>query len=152
MMEHLEIEIYDHIESAGISHSLAEKWRDALIECLEELFSLPKGPDHVLGELNLVEISLVDDESIAEIHARFLDDPTPTDVITFPHGGGIGEILVSVDTAKRQAAELGEPWEREVFRYMVHGMLHLHGHLDYVPEQRELMFALQEPLVVKYWK
>lgn len=151
MIRHPEIEIYDHDQKAGIPESLVERWNERLVECLPELLSLPKGPDHVLSELNLVEISLVDDDCIAEVHARFLNDPTPTDVITFPHGDGMGELLVSIDTAKRQSAELGEPWEREIFRYMVHGMLHLHGHLDYEPEQRTAMFSLQEPLVHKYW-
>jgi probable rRNA maturation factor len=39
---------------------------------------------------------------------------------------------------------------RELFRYMIHGLLHLHGYLDGLPEQRELMFSYQEPLVAKY--
>ena len=151
MMRNLELEIYDHSGNAAISPQLVERWHNCLSECLNELALLPKGPDHVLSELNTVEISLVDDDCIAEVHGRFLNDPTPTDVITFPHGDGMGEILISADTATRQSTELGEPWEREIFRYMVHGMLHLHGHLDYDSEQREAMFSFQEPLVLKYW-
>lgn len=150
-MSNPELEIYDHAQGAGLPASLVEKWNDQLLAALPELLTLPQGPDHVLSELDMVEISIVDDECITDVHARFLNDPTPTDVITFPHGDGMGEILVSIDTAKRQSQELGEPWEREVFRYMVHGMLHLHGHLDYEPEQRAAMFGLQEPLVAKYW-
>jgi probable rRNA maturation factor len=92
----------------------------------------------------------VDDPTIADVHGRFLDDPTATDVITFPHGDGLGEIIVSYDTALRQADQFGEPWLRELFRYMIHGLLHLHGYLDGLPEQRELMFSYQEPLVAKY--
>ena len=84
------------------------------------------------------------------MHARFLNDPTATDVITFPHGDGIGEIIVSFDTAIRQASEFGEPVFRELFRYMVHGLLHLHGYIDTEPEERERMFSCQEPLVRKF--
>ena len=62
------------------------------------------------SRLEAVEISTVSDESIAHVHREFMGDPSPTDVITFHHG----EIIVSLDTAQRQAAENGEPYEREV--------------------------------------
>jgi len=96
------------------------------------------------------EISVVDDEVIRDVHARFLNDPTVTDVITFPHGNGMGEIIVSYDTAIRQASEFNEPVFRELFRYMVHGLLHLHGYIDTEPEERERMFSRQEPLVREF--
>mgnify|MGYP000738786712 CR=1 FL=1 len=51
--------------------------------------------DAVLATLEEVEITFVDDAEIARVHGEFLDDPTPTDVITFHHG----EILISADTA-----------------------------------------------------
>lgn len=43
-----------------------------------------------------------------------------------------------------------EPVCRELFRYMVHGLLHLHGYIDTEPEERERMFSHQEPLVGKF--
>lgn len=119
----------------------------ALSACLPAVLSLPEGPVPVLSGLEEVEISVVDDASIRDVHARFLDDPTETDVITFPHGDGLGEIIISYDTAIRQAAEYHEPVCRELFRYMVHGLLHLHGYIDTEPEERERMFSRQEPLV-----
>ena len=68
---------------------------DALALCLAS-----RGPgDAPLGELGEIEVSLVSDEDIARVHGEFMDDPTPTDVITFQHG----EILVSLDTARREA-------------------------------------------------
>jgi probable rRNA maturation factor len=96
-----------------------------------------------LLHLDLVEISLVSDEAIAQVHADFMDDPTPTDVITFHHG----EILVSLDTADRQAAEHGEPWEREVFRYIIHGLLHLAGWDDQAEHERSAMHEVQERVI-----
>jgi len=95
------------------------------------MLALPEGPVPVLSGLDEVEISVVSDDVIRDVHARFLNDPTATDVITFPHGDGIGEIIVSFDTAIRQASEFGEPVFRELFRYMVHGLLHLHGYIEY---------------------
>ena len=83
------------------------------------------------GELSLAFLS---DEALARIHAQFLGDPTPTDVITFPgepEANLAGEICVSVDTAARVAAERGEPFARELTLYLVHGWLHLAGYDDH---------------------
>ncbi len=82
------------------------------------------------GELS---IALVDDESIAQVHADFMDDPTPTDVITFPADESMesaGEIIVSVDHALSRSEELGEPFSRELSLYLIHGWLHLAGYDD----------------------
>ncbi len=141
-----QVEVYIHAEREGITDALAESFADALNRMLPELLALPQGPDHVLSTLPEVEISIVDDETIAAVHAEFLNDPTPTDAITFPYG----EILVSCDTARRYAAEHGLDAREELFRYMVHGLVHLHGYRDYEPREREAMFAVQEPLVAKY--
>lgn len=142
-----QIEIYVNVENDWVTESLAERFREALQSLLPELMSVPKGPDHVLSELDVVEISIVDDPTIAEVHGEFLDDPTATDAITFPYG----EVLVSCDTAASYAAAHGLPREQELFRYMVHGLTHLHGYLDYEPADREALFAVQEPLVTRYF-
>lgn len=144
------LELYDHLEEGRLSPSVTEALNGALEACLPAVLALPEGPVPVLSGLEDVEISVVDDEVIREVHARFLNDPTVTDVITFPHGDGMGEIIVSYDTAVRQAAEFNEPVYRELFRYMVHGLLHLHGYLDTEPEERERMFSRQEPLVQQF--
>ncbi|MCQ2371264.1 MAG: rRNA maturation RNase YbeY [Akkermansia sp.] len=141
-----QVEVYIHAEREGITDALAESLAAALNRMLPELLARPQGPDHVLSSLPVVEISIVDDETIAAVHAEFLNDPTPTDAITFPYG----EILVSCDTARRYAAEHGLDAREELFRYMVHGLVHLHGYRDYEPQEREAMFAVQEPLVAKY--
>ena len=140
------IEIYLNAEDSWVSEELTERYAEALTALLPELLRAPKGPDHVLSDLPMVEISIVDDETIARVHGEFLDDPTPTDAITFPYG----EILVSCDTAARYAAEHGLAPQEELFRYLVHGMVHLHGYLDYEPEDRAALFAVQEPLVAAY--
>lgn len=144
------LELYDHLEKGRLSPSVAEALNGALVACLPAVLALPEGSVPVLSGLDEVEISVVDDEAIRDVHARFLNDPTVTDVITFPHGDGVGEIIVSYDTAIRQAAEFHEPVYRELFRYMVHGLLHLHGYIDTEPEERERMFSRQEPLVQEF--
>lgn len=144
------LELYNHLEEGRLSPSVADALARALEACLPAVLALPEGPVPVLSGLDEVEISVVDDEVIRNVHARFLNDPTVTDVITFPHGDGMGEIIVSYDTAVRQAAEFNEPVFRELFRYMVHGLLHLHGYIDTEPEERERMFSRQEPLVREF--
>ncbi len=142
-----QIEVFVNVENSWVTEELAGRFCDALQALLPELLAAPQGPDHVLSGLDCVEISIVDDETIAEVHAEFLNDPSATDAITFPYG----EVLVSCDTAESYAAAHGLFREEELFRYMVHGLTHLHGYLDYEPEDREALFAVQEPLVSRYF-
>lgn len=141
-----QIELYLHTEREWITPGLTAAYCSALSRLLPELLAADPGPAHVLSELECVEISIVDDATIARVHAEFLDDPSATDVITFPYG----EILVSADTAARYAAAHALSRETELFRYMVHGLTHLHGYLDATPEQRAALFAVQEPLVARF--
>ena len=101
------------------------------------------------GELSIV---FVDDATIAQVHADFMDDPTPTDVITFPAAPEMessGEIIVSVEHAEKRANELGEPFSRELSLYLIHGWLHLAGYDDHTDEDRiEMRKAEQEALAL----
>jgi probable rRNA maturation factor len=89
-----------------------------------------------------VEVLLVSDTALTELHGRFLGDPTPTDVITFDLGDGGGpeaEIYVSVDCALRVAADRAVEPARELALYLVHGALHLCGFDDHEDEDRTAM-------------
>ena len=108
---------------------------NAIVEALERSGHFPIHG----GELSIV---FVDDATIAKIHDRFMDDPSPTDVITFPADPEMesaGEIILSVDRARERAAELHEPFSRELTLYLVHGWLHLAGYDDREPQEREQM-------------
>lgn len=142
-----QIELYVHAAAPWVTEQLVESCSAALHALLPELLAAPPGPAHVLSGLECVEISIVDDAAIAHVHAEFLDDPSATDVITFPYG----EILVSCDTAARYAAAHALSPQQELFRYMVHGLVHLHGYLDAAPEERAALFAVQEPLVERFF-
>ncbi len=96
------------------------------------------------GELSLAFLT---DAALARIHADFLSDPTPTDVITFEgHAamGSGGEICVSADTAKNYAAVHGRNFSEELSLYVVHGWLHLAGYDDLVPAKKRLMRAAEK--------
>lgn len=120
-----------------------DHWHEQASKALPLVMARAKSPGSPLQHLDEVEISLVPDESIARVHGEFMADPTPTDVITFHHG----EILISLDTAMRQAAEHGEPYEREVTRYIVHGLLHLAGWDDREEAERAAMHGVQEQIL-----
>jgi probable rRNA maturation factor len=90
-----------------------------------------------------VEISLVSDRRIAALHWQFLQARGATDVITFEHG----EIIISAAAAWRGAREHGETLERELCRYIVHGLLHLRGYDDAAPAARAAMWRVQEDIL-----
>ena len=95
-----------------------------------------------LTSLVVVEIVLVSDHTIRKLHRRFLKIDRPTDVITFQHG----EIFISVETAKRQAATHQTSLDSELRLYLVHGLLHLQGFDDHEPAERRRMGVLQEKI------
>ena len=111
----------------------------ALSECLK----LRPRKSGVLKELADINVILVSDKRIAQIHRQFMNEPGPTDVITFQHG----EIVVSVETAKRQARQFGTTLEHELRLYVVHGLLHLHGFDDKTASGAAEMKRVQERLV-----
>ncbi|MEK7949086.1 rRNA maturation RNase YbeY [Luteolibacter soli] len=131
---------------------IPEAWLTALekggaLAAKEILASHLATNDAPLPEHECVEVALVDDETSARVHEQFMGIEGETDVITFHHG----EIVIGVEVAFRQAAENGEPPLRELFRYIVHGLLHLAGHEDEDAGDRQRMEAAQEPLVARLW-
>jgi probable rRNA maturation factor len=123
-------------------------WSALAVKALPLCLAETKGECPPLTSLEEIEVSLVSDEVISQVHGDFLQDPTPTDVITFHHG----EILISLDTAARQAAELSQPYEREVALYLIHGLLHLAGWHDADETERAEMHRLQEIILDRIYK
>ena len=90
-----------------------------------------------------VEITLLGESAIAKVHGEFLDDPTPTDVITFEHG----EILIGVPIAAANARKFSHPADHEVALCAIHGLLHLLGYDDLSAQERTIMHARQEEIL-----
>lgn len=115
-----------------------------------------------------LSIAFTDDATTCELHERFLDDPSKTDVITFPGddvftipkrrettrktlAGSIaddesafaGEIVVCVPQALRAAAQFGTTPADEILLYLVHGWLHLAGLDDLADDTRRQMRAAE---------
>jgi probable rRNA maturation factor len=90
-----------------------------------------------------ISIAVVDDSTIAALHKEFLDDPTPTDVLSFvlENSPGLleGEVVASADTAKSYSKKYDWPAENELLLYVIHGTLHLVGYDDVTPKKRKKM-------------
>ena len=117
-----------------------------------DLCSLTRFAQRALEKVETVErialpadigVALVSDRRIAAIHLRFMQTAGSTDVITFQHG----EIVISVETAHRQARHLGkEPFD-ELCLYLLHGLLHLAGYDDATASASREMNRLQRRLM-----
>jgi probable rRNA maturation factor len=92
-----------------------------------------------------ISVAVVDDRSMRQLNRRFLGHDFATDVLSFPlakiprRGILEGEIVVSADTAARQARRWGVPFRNELLLYVVHGMLHLVGYRDHTEGGRRRM-------------
>jgi len=85
------------------------------------------------------------DDRIRDLNHRYLDRDRPTDVLSFPDGDQLpsgrtllGEIIISVDSARRQADALGHSEDREISELALHGVLHLLGY-DHERDQGEMI-------------
>jgi probable rRNA maturation factor len=105
---------------------------------------LAAAPAVPAGELS---VNFLTDPALARLHADYLDDPTPTDVITFEGDdslGHAGDICVSVDTALAYSEKHDIPFAEELLRYVIHGWLHLAGYDDLQPRKKRRMRAAEE--------
>ncbi|MEW6482299.1 MAG: rRNA maturation RNase YbeY [bacterium] len=85
------------------------------------------------GELSIV---FVNDNEMKELNKRFLGKDKPTDVLSFQLSESIGEVIISTDTAKRQAIEYGISFISEISVLLIHGLLHILGY-NHSKEMRE---------------
>lgn len=113
---------------------IEDKFEAALALCVQRWL------DTVLTNLDELEVSVVSDSVLADLHGEFCGDPSPTDVITFPHG----EILVSLSMAESKAHEFSKDTKGELLLYLIHGLLHLVGFDDLEESAREEMHRVQE--------
>jgi probable rRNA maturation factor len=90
-----------------------------------------------------LSLAVVDDGTMRTVNRDFHDCDEPTDVLAFPLGGdgdAFGyEVVVSLETAVREAARRGVRPEAELILYVTHGLLHLAGEDDHDPEAARRM-------------
>lgn len=96
-----------------------------------------------VGEIGYM---FVDDEKILEVNNEYLGHDYYTDIITFDYDEGDvinGDLVISLDTVKSNAEMLGKSYEEELYRVIIHGILHLCGINDKGPGEREIMEAAE---------
>lgn len=92
-----------------------------------------------VGEIGYM---FVNDEKILEVNNEYLGHDYYTDVITFDYCEGDilnGDIVISLDTVRTNAEKFRKTYEEELYRVIIHGILHLCGINDKGPGEREIM-------------
>ncbi|OEF96222.1 rRNA maturation RNase YbeY [Desulfuribacillus alkaliarsenatis] len=112
------------------------------------------------NETGEFSVSFVDEQRIQEINREYRGKDKPTDVISFALNDDLddieeievlsyhlGDIVICVDIAEKQANDYGHSFERELCFLAVHGLLHLLGYNHETDEQEQVMFAVQEKVM-----
>ena len=101
------------------------------------------------GELSIL---VTGDEQIHELNRQYLNRNKPTNVLAFPMTGDpqgiqtgmLGDIVISVDTARREAAEMGIAFHERIYELLIHGLLHLMGYDHEISEKDEKIMQKEE--------
>ena len=96
------------------------------------------------GEIGYMFVS---DDKILEVNREYLGHDYYTDIITFDYDEGdtiSGDLVISLDTVRSNALQLGKDYMDELHRVIIHGILHLCGINDKGPGERELMEAAED--------
>jgi probable rRNA maturation factor len=133
-------------------------------------FSLDQMRIHPLAELSVL---IVDEAAMTELHERWMGEPGPTDVLSFPmdelrppspvagtsgRGGDdpgpdpalLGDVVLCPQVAAEQAKQAGHSAQQELELLTVHGILHLLGYDHADPEEEAAMFGLQAQLLAAW--
>jgi len=120
---------------------------------------------YALGELRIhpqaeLSILLVDEPTMSAYHERYLGEPGPTDVLSFPMdelrpphddedppAGLLGDIVLCPAVTGRQAQEHGRSADAEAEYLLVHGLLHLLGYDHADPDEKAQMFDLKDKII-----
>ncbi|QBE47427.1 rRNA maturation RNase YbeY [Leucobacter triazinivorans] len=121
------------------------------------LESLHVHPDTELG------VVLVDEAAIEQLHLQWMDEPGPTDVLSFPMdelrpgrvdaqtpAGLLGDVVICPQVAQMQAEAAGHDLAQETAVLLTHGMLHLLGFDHATPDEEAEMFGLQRDLLLAF--
>ena len=141
---------------------LDESGRDVDVRRLSTLarFVMDRMRVHALAELC---IKAVDEQTIAELNAQWMEKEGPTDVLAFPmdelrpglvgeepEEGVLGDLVLCPVVAERQGETAGHGTVAELDLLTVHGILHLLGYDHAEPEEHREMFGLQDKLLAAW--
>ncbi len=132
----------------------SRQWQDTIVKVIQKALAVHgRAGDEV-------SVILVDDQYIRELNRDYRGVDRPTDVLSFALDEGeempdvaeenhlLGDIYISLDTAKRQAEEYGHSLEREIAFLALHGVLHLLGY-DHMEETETKAMREQEKRILE---
>ncbi|AMQ06092.1 MULTISPECIES: rRNA maturation RNase YbeY [Sporosarcina] len=138
---------------------------DKIEDLIRKLLNHTAKEEELAGELE-VSVTFMTDADIQEVNATYRGKNVPTDVISFaleeltegevaiiPEEGmptALGDILISVETAERQAGEYGHDFNREIGFLALHGFLHLLGYDHLTEEEEAEMFGRQKEILASF--
>lgn len=123
----------DGVELPQIKHRETSAWIKAVAATY----------DKRVGDIGYM---FVNDEKILEVNNQYLQHDYYTDIITFDYGEGnmiSGDLVISLDTVRSNAELFGKTYDEELYRVIIHGILHLCGINDKGPGEREIMEACE---------
>lgn len=132
--------IADSIEMPALDERKVTRW----------IRSVAADYNFAVGNINYIFCS---DERELEVNRQFLGHDYYTDVITFDYTSGKtlnGDIFISLDTVRSNAEMVGAPFEEELRRIIIHGILHLTGQGDKTPETKAQMTEKEEKALAKW--
>jgi probable rRNA maturation factor len=117
---------------------------------------------HVHPQVEL-SVLLVDTAAMTALHQQWMDEPGPTDVLSFPMDelrpgregepsgpGLLGDVVLCPEVAAKQAAAAGHATAEELLLLTTHGILHLLGYDHAEPDEEKEMFSLQRQLLLTF--
>ncbi len=136
----------------GTPRKPAAKDFQAVFERAWQLIPAARNPQAFTQKRVTLTIQLIDDAAIAALNAEHMNHKGPTDVLSFPindfdpeaRAFNLGDVILSFETAQREAAARNISVEEETLRYAVHGFLHCMGYEDSTAAKRKAMFEIQE--------
>ncbi|MCD6231365.1 rRNA maturation RNase YbeY [Candidatus Aerophobetes bacterium] len=102
-----------------------------------------------------ISIVLVDEKKIRQLNKKFRREDKSTDVLAFPLGGEfistrdlLGEVIISVESAQKEAKKRNHSLKEEIVLLLIHGILHLKGYDDKRKEEKELMRKKEREILI----
>ena len=123
---------------------------------------------HVLAQMRVhpqaeLSVVLVDETAMEQLHVQWMDEPGPTDVLSFPMdelrpgsdgedspAGLLGDVVLCPQVAATQARQAGHSTAEELLLLTTHGILHLLGYDHAEPDEEKEMFGLQRKLLLTF--
>ena len=118
--------------------------------CRRWLNSVIREEKKISGDINFIFCS---DEYLLDLNKTYLRHHTLTDILTFPYADDqktlSGDIFISIERVKDNAARFQQDFDKELKRVMVHGLLHLIGYYDHGKKEKETMTEREDHYLEK---